>query len=594
MHLFLLSISYRSFVSIFVIISIFSSVFLSPSITYADLSPVTAKKSDDFVNSLGVATHLDWGTSVYRTKYIQVKAAFQELGLRYYRAGVSPTSEMRIGVVKDLHDSLGMKGVFTVSKYVGDYNTQLVPGSAPGIIDSFLVSGAEGVYAIGGPNEYSLSGRPNWATELKNYQREIYTHIKGRGLSVLVNGSPIGGGNATYAAILGSMEDITDTGDWHQYGSSNSPPEEGIADNAAILRRYVYGPTKPFLVTETGYCTNVSLAGAPCISQRAQAKYTLRRVFSIFQENPRNKSFLYEFVDQGTTNGNAENDWGIIRTDMTRKPAFYAMKNAIKILEDKGETDFTPNALVYGLTGATSNIASVLMQKKDGRFYLAIWQKARVYNEPAKSDITVAPVSVTLTLSAPASAINVYLPTALNRSNPNDGVVPVNVYTDVTTVNLQVPDEVMIVEIGGEPGEPGGGEGGSCTNAYTSYGATPVGYGASYNLFTTAKELLVQGTSCLSSGYTVKVGSGDAAQLVYKQGYAWNGVAWEPYTLTGTGPLIRDLWYTGSATGTIVPASSTGTYVVGYVCQYIGTSWKCGCRDTVCTDPLWQLQRTGE
>lgn len=139
----------------------------------------------------------------------------------------------------------------------------------------------------------------------------------------------------------------------------------------------------------------------------------------------------------------------------------------------------------------------------------------------------------------------------------------------------------------------GGGGDTTCTNQYTKAGSVPAGYGAAYNLFTSTKELLVQGDTCSSTSYKIKVGSGDSAQYVYKNGYKWTGSRWDLLTLSSSSSLRNDLWYTGSATVNITPLSG-GTYVVGYICQQIGDVWKCGCRDTTCTTPAWQLQKVSK
>lgn len=129
-----------------------------------------------------------------------------------------------------------------------------------------------------------------------------------------------------------------------------------------------------------------------------------------------------------------------------------------------------------------------------------------------------------------------------------------------------------------------------CQNMYGSNTQPPAGYGAAYNVLSTARELLVQGTDCSATSYTMKVGSGDAAQLVYNKGWWWDGTGWKSYTLTSSTALQFGTWYAGSATGNITPASGGATYVVGYVCTSAGAGWKCGCRDATCAASFWQLQ----
>jgi hypothetical protein len=130
----------------------------------------------------------------------------------------------------------------------------------------------------------------------------------------------------------------------------------------------------------------------------------------------------------------------------------------------------------------------------------------------------------------------------------------------------------------------------SCTNAYASGSTAPVGYGASWNPLTAARELLVQATDCTTSTANMQVGSGNAAQYVYNKGYYWTGSAWQQYALTGASTLQGNAWYTGSAEGTI-PLSQSVTYGVGYVCQKQNGTWKCGFRDAACATSHWQLQR---
>ena len=52
---------------------------------------------------------------------------------------------------------------------------------------------------------------------------------------------------------------------------------------------------------------------------------------------------------------------------------------------------------------------STLLQKRDGRFYLALWQELLSWNVKTKSDISVPTRAVTLTLPRTAS-FRVYKP----------------------------------------------------------------------------------------------------------------------------------------------------------------------------------------
>lgn len=127
---------------------------------------------------------------------------------------------------------------------------------------------------------------------------------------------------------------------------------------------------------------------------------------------------------------------------------------------------------------------------------------------------------------------------------------------------------------------------------YTSATPVPEGYAAPYNVFSTARELLVK-VSCETDGATLTVGSGDTSMYVYKYGYEWRNGSWQRITFTGSKPVSGTDWLRGRGSTALAAASSV-THVVGYTCQWrsSGTSgaWKCGCRDQNCTTGYWQIQ----
>lgn len=127
-----------------------------------------------------------------------------------------------------------------------------------------------------------------------------------------------------------------------------------------------------------------------------------------------------------------------------------------------------------------------------------------------------------------------------------------------------------------------------CSNILKSTDEVPQGYGAAHNPLSAAKEALVRATEC--DGYSAKiaVGGGAADQYVYKNGLYWDGAKWQNLQLSGS-KLISGSWYKGAATGT-VPLGDAPRSFLGYVCQRVDDSWKCGCSDESCGEEQWQLQ----
>jgi hypothetical protein len=58
--------------------------------------------------------------------------------------------------------------------------------------------------------------------------------------------------------------------------------------------------------------------------------------------------------------------------------------------------------------------------------------------------------------------------------------------------------------------------------------------------------------------------------------------------------LISNAWYPKTANTTIQMTSTelaNPSYVLGYLCSWTGSAWKCGCRDSACTQSDWMIQQ---
>ncbi len=132
-----------------------------------------------------------------------------------------------------------------------------------------------------------------------------------------------------------------------------------------------------------------------------------------------------------------------------------------------------------------------------------------------------------------------------------------------------------------------------CTT-YSNTTTPPQGYGAPYNLFTTAKELLLSALCNTDNTVTLTSGNSQATTYIWNQAYyTRNSSTWNPITLTGPNTAGNGQWIIGSA-NTTVPLTTTEqqtqNYFASYVCTYTNNSWKCGCSDTACAIPKWNLQ----
>lgn len=127
----------------------------------------------------------------------------------------------------------------------------------------------------------------------------------------------------------------------------------------------------------------------------------------------------------------------------------------------------------------------------------------------------------------------------------------------------------------------------NCT-LYNSSTAVPYGFGASYDLFSSAKNLLMN-VVCSGNFASFTAGDGSQNTLIYKKGYTYNGIAWNEVLLTGTEAPDAPSYIIGTAKGTF-PILSGTNYAITYICQNVNNAWKCGCSDSSCSAGHWNLQ----
>jgi len=164
------------------------------------------------------------------------------------------------------------------------------------------------------------------------------------------------------------------------------------------------------------------------------------RLFAEFFNRGVQRTYLYELADQGTDKTMREQNW-LVRFDMTEKPAYLAIKNLIDLLEEPEAPTFTPGSLDYSLT-ATASLSKVrhtLLQKSNGPFYLLLWQEVLSYNSVTKTEISVPPIPVTVSLKQPVGQATAYL--------PSQSTAAVGAYFNTNSINLNVTDQMLVLEL---------------------------------------------------------------------------------------------------------------------------------------------------
>jgi hypothetical protein len=286
--------------------------------------------------------------------------------------------------------------------------------------------------AFDGQNEMEQLGT-GWQTKFAAWQAAQWNAYKG---SATWKDRPLFANtlaHASSAASVGNQSAHMDFGNLHSYPCGVNAQCLPSNVTAWITAWNAIDGAKPAVATETGIHTCPSCAGIG-MSLAAQGKLTGRLWFEYWNAKVYRTNF-YELIDQAVSSTDKQKNWGLLKNDGSPKPSFTVTKNLIALLSDAGPA-FTPGRLNYALGNTTTAIHSTLLQKRDGRFYLALWQEVPVWNASGKSDIANADRPVTLSLGTPAG-VQVYRPAT-------------NAWTDLgrgVSFSVGVPDEVIVVEV---------------------------------------------------------------------------------------------------------------------------------------------------
>ncbi|MGA2657527.1 MAG: hypothetical protein ABSH34_08405 [Verrucomicrobiota bacterium] len=375
----------------------------------------------DFV---GVNTHLGYYDTPCRDYEGILKPRLLELGVRHIRDGTFNDDVLR------KYLDLGQHGIrllfITGSREAVERARKLKPM----------------LFAIEGPNEPDGRGA-DWVSRIREEQQKLYAAVRGdpgtKDLPVAVSSL------ANLRDSPGKLGDLTpyfDFGNMHPYAAGNPSSRHwgwGLSMERAIAEARKVSGDKPILVTECGCHNRMEEQGHPGVSEAAEAKY-LPRLFFVYFNRGMTRAYKYELLDLKPDPGftDMERHFGLVRTNGTPKSSFLALKNLLHLLADPGPAA-PGGSLVFQLSGTTNNMHHTLLQKRNGTFWLVLFEEAVSYDAKTRRDLEVPPVTVTLTLPWAAPEIRLF--------RPNASTEPTERIAASSEVKLEVPDEVLLVEI---------------------------------------------------------------------------------------------------------------------------------------------------
>lgn len=408
-----------------------------PPLTQSDRSSAPAREAAstafDFINSIGVNTHLNYFDTRYGN-FPFVSGELQRVGIRHLRDGVHLQSAEYNRALYGRWIALGKLGIRFDA--VLDPRSKLGP-ITPALLEEVDQLSGHTIESFEGPNELDISNMPDWPAVDRSFQQTIFKAaqpLPDRKAIELIGPSLA---IARHAPELGDISAYIDMGNLHPYPAAK-PPSIIFPEQSHLAR--IMAGSKSIVITESGYHNALrDHSDQPGVSEAAAAKYITRLYLENFAHGIV-RTYLYEFLDEFADPDlkSFQKHWGLIRSDGTEKPAFGALKNLIAELHDDAEPAHR-GSLAWSLNSSDPDIHHLLLQKSSGEFDLVLWQEIPSYDEKEQTDIVNPSRSTILTLAKRVRSVALYEP--VTKSDP------IHAYADISQVPVEIPDHPLVIRI---------------------------------------------------------------------------------------------------------------------------------------------------
>jgi len=410
--------------------------------------------TSEFIDSIGINVHLSFHDSPYANLPL-ITQELAALGVHHVRDGANLSSDGLDPLQAVAWLRLRSQGIRVNAMVDPRYAVKTVTA---GSLQALVSAGGGAAESIEGPNELDVSGLADWPAVDRAYQRSLWEARQSLGLSQ--HDVSLVGPAMAFAADgerLGDISAYADFGNLHPYPGGLPPsaifPRPGTQQDflsKSLAQASVMYGSLPIYVTESGWhnCFG-DQKEIPATSLEAAARYVPRLFLENFNHGIR-RTYLYELMawraDAAGTNH--EYHWGLLEYDGTEKPAFRALKNLIALVSGpevqvKAPTQTSAADANFGYQLEASSSLSLVhhtaLRAADGSLVLLLWQEVSSFSIPEQRNVDVPSRTVRVRLYRAAPWVRLF--------DVAIGVQPIRQWSAVSTVEIEVPDHVVMVRV---------------------------------------------------------------------------------------------------------------------------------------------------
>jgi hypothetical protein len=400
----------------------------------ASASAEPARSAAAFRDSVGVNTHVSYYGGPYG-QWTKVLDLIQQLGVTHVRDAAfgDPTWGGWLTRYNTDIQQAGARGI-RFDLIMGRPNNN--GGTIDQLADAVAGPLRPAVDMLEGPNEYDISGASPWLSPLVTYQQQMYAAVRAR---TALKGIPVLAPTLVQwrnYPLVGDLTAAVDRGNIHPYSGGQAPTTAHTLSE--LTRETQIAGSKPTVASEAGYQNaTAATTGQPAVPESIAAPYTLRTVLEHFADGVQ-RTYLYELLDETSEPAltKPEKHFGLVRSDYTPKPAFTGLKNLLTIVGHP-TSPATLADVPLTLSGDTTGVQHVLLQRGDGTVVLAMWQTASLWDTTLRQPLSVATKTVRVDVGRSAAA-------TLYRPLSSASGTALNLVAGGTNVALSGKDVVLI------------------------------------------------------------------------------------------------------------------------------------------------------
>lgn len=270
---------------------------------------------------------------------------------------------------------------FLIHGDVFNQSTGALPATPAQLLSTVKKYGVDLFYGVSGPNEpnspHKIVDSVSYWQYLRDYQQTLFETFRADPVTrdtVKILSPGWRCIDTDLIAGIGDIDAWVDGHEIHTYATSPFPPERSTMFNVADAAFGVADPAKPVFVGEVGYNTDpTTWAGKDPVAYKD--RFMPRQLLYHFDHGVAAcVVYLMTNTSDGSlwSTGDDADVYGWIKPSGLVQPSYTSVQNLIALLQDPGPR-FTTTNLNFTISGATSNLMYTLMQKRSGRYYLAVW-----------------------------------------------------------------------------------------------------------------------------------------------------------------------------------------------------------------------------